>query len=192
MTADPYLRPSGVLDNLLGLDDAEALVRAEARIVVARELLLYRSNAVPATWNLDHVCAVHRWLFGDVYAWAGQLRSIDIVKGATRFASAEFLESAGRDLFRRRLDPRARWRSMERTRVVSECSGFLAELNLLHPFREGNGRTQRAFVQLLAVDAGWLVDWSSISPEENEAASERSIADDDAFAPLLERALRRR
>lgn len=190
MTTDPYLRESGVLDNLLGLDDAEHLAQAEALAVFVRAMAMYRRPVVLATWDLDHLCAVHRWLFGDVYAWAGELRTIDIVKGETRFASAEFLDVAGRDLFGRRLDPVTRFRGLDRSGFVVAASGLLAELNLLHPFREGNGRAQRAFLQLVAADAGWLLDWSQISPEENRYASERSIADDAAFVGLLDRALR--
>lgn len=191
MTADPYLRPSGVLDNLLDIDEPEALARAEARAVVARELVLYRSPVVSETWDVDHLRAVHRWLFGDVYSWAGEFRRIDIIKGETHFASVEFLESAGSDLLRRRLDPGRRLRRLDREGSIRECSGLLAELNLLHPFREGNGRTQRASIQLVAADAGWVIDWSQIAPPENVAASERSIVDDDAFVPLLDRAVLR-
>ena len=67
---------------------------------------------------------------------------------------------------------------------------FLSDLNALHPFREGNGRVQRIFLQLLANNAGWQLDWTLVDRAENEALSLAAMADHDAFAPMLYRILR--
>jgi cell filamentation protein len=167
VTQDPYLRPSGVLHNEHDIDDAATLARLEANAALRGALLLFRRpGAVPATWDLDHVRGIHRLLFGPIYPWAGELRTVDVVKGTTRFANAEYLQDAATDMFRRLLDPSARLRGMDRTAMVARASVLLAELNLLHPFREGNGRTQRAFLQLLFLETGSVLRWDRITADQ--------------------------
>lgn len=111
--------------------------------------------------------------------------TIDIVKSTTRFANAEYFESAAGDTLRRLLDPSVRLRDLDRSAMLARSSALLAELNLLHPFREGNGRTQRAFLQLLVLETGSVLRWDRITAEQNIAASIRSVTDDDAFVGLF-------
>lgn len=186
---DPYLTPTGVLANRPGITDPGRLAAYEAAAVLeATVVLAAQPDIVAATWDLDHLCRLHAWLFGAVYPWAGQLRTIDITKGDTRFANAQYLNEAGTDIFTRRLDSGRRYQDLTRDQFLTASSALLAELNVLHPFRDGNGRTQRAFLQLVANDAGRLIDWSRITPEENLAASRAAVTDDDAFVTLLDRA----
>lgn len=190
MTQDPYLRPSGVLQNTFDLDDVATLARLEANAALRGAMVLFRRpGVVPATWDLDHVRGIHRLLFGSIYPWAGELRTIDVVKGTTRFANAEYLEDAAADTFRRLLDPSIRLRARDRMAMVARASALLAELNLLHPFREGNGRTQRAFLQLLVLEAGSVLRWDRITAEQNITASIHSVTDDDAFVDLFDQIL---
>ena len=190
MSFDPYLRPSGILHNTLGIDDPVVLTRVEANAVLRSCVILFRRpDVMLATWDLRHLQRLHRLLFGSIYPWAGDLRTIDIAKDTTRFANAEYLQAAAADTFGRLLDPRGRLQGLDRNDTVSAASALLAELNLLHPFREGNGRAQRAFLQLLVLETGSVLRWDHVTPQENVAASIRSVTDDDAFTEILDRIL---
>lgn len=189
MAVDPYLDPvTGCLRNRLGITDPRHLAQVEARLVAAAEVELHAEQPLTGRFDLAHLQTVHRFLFGEVYDWAGQLRTVNITKGDTLFALAEHLPAQARELF-------ARLRSqhladLSRERFVTEVARFLADLNALHPFREGNGRTQRVFLQLLANDAGWRLAWAQLDVAENLAVSRRAMIDPDAFAPVLDRLLR--
>jgi len=190
VTKDPYLRPSGVLQNAHDLDDAATLARLEANAALYGAMVLFRRpGVVPGTWDLNHLRGIHRLLFGSIYPWAGELRTIDVVKGTTRFANAEYLEDAAGDTFRRLLVPSIRLRARDRMAMVARASALLAELNLLHPFREGNGRTQRAFLQLLVLETGSVLRWDRITADQNITASIRSVTNDDAFVDLFDQIL---
>lgn len=187
MAADPYVDPrTGLLRNLLGISDAVELARAEARLVAVREFVLFQERLDLGSFDLSHLQAVHRHLFGRIYDWAGQLRTVNMTKGETLFALAEWVEPQGREIFaglaRQRL-----LRGLDRQPFVTAAGRFLSDLNALHPFREGNGRTQRAFIQLLSNQAGWQLAWARVDPAENTAAAAKAMADRDAFVPLLDR-----
>jgi cell filamentation protein len=184
---DPYVDPrSGVLRNRLGIADPVGLARAEARLAAGREATLFRDRLDLGRYDLAHLQALHRHLFGQIYDWAGQLRTVNMSKGDTLFALAEWIEPQGRQLF----DDLARGhhlRGLDRGQFVTGAGQFLSDLNALHPFREGNGRTQRVFLQLLANHAGWQLAWARLDPAENNAASARAMSDRNAFRPLLDR-----
>jgi cell filamentation protein len=184
---DPYVDPrTGVLRNRLGIADPAELARAEARLAAGREATLFRDRPDLGGYDLAHLQAIHRHLFGQIYDWAGQLRTVNMSKGDTLFALAEWIEPQGRQLFDD-LAHRHHLRGPDRDAFVTTAGQFLSDLNALHPFREGNGRTQRVFLQLLANQAGWQLAWARIDPAENNAASARAMSDRNAFRPLLDR-----
>jgi cell filamentation protein len=115
----------------------------------------------------------------------GELRTVDIAKGASTFALARHLRQAAAEVFRQ--VPRADLRSRARGPFVRAAGRLLGDMNALHPFREGNGRAQRAFLQLLARDRGYQLRWSEVDPAENIAVSTAAMSNPDAFVPLLER-----
>lgn len=169
--SDPYLdAANGVLRNKLGLTDAAALEAAEGQIVAVRDAAI-AAGPLPGAYDLKHLRAFHKRLFGDIYTWAGKLRTVDIEKGGTHFCRAEFLESsADNDVFP--MIKEANFlRGLTREEVVQAMAAQLAEVNALHPFREGNGRTQRAFFRQMAAEAGWRIDWAAADREANIAAS---------------------
>ena len=140
---DPYLDPaSGVLRNLLGITDAAELARAEAALSASRLIDLERRR-LSGRYDLAHLQAFHRYILGDVYAWAGQLRTVSIEKGSV-FCLPQYLESYAADVFGG-LAAADRLRGLARDPFITALAGFLADVNALHPFREGNGRAQRAF-----------------------------------------------
>ncbi len=156
---DPYLdEHSEVLRNRLGITDQAELDRVEATfsLVRAYELL---EKPVAGNFDLAHLQAIHKRLFGDVYEWAGEIRTVDISKGQTRFANFQQIESYAPEITR----PLQREQLLRGLNIdtFSERAGhYLGELNVLHPFREGNGRATREFVGQLARGAGYAVDWS--------------------------------
>lgn len=190
MSVDPYVDPrTGVLRNRLGITDAALLAQAEARLVAAAEVVLFAERLDLGHYDLAHLRAIHRRLFGEIYDWAGEFRSVNLSKGDSVFALVEWLEPQAEQVFAWLAEEQ---HLLNRTRedFIEGVSRFLSDLNALHPFREGNGRTQRAFLRLLAADAGWHLAWSDVDPVENAAISAASMADRRAFIPLFHRILR--
>ncbi|PJI53163.1 cell filamentation protein Fic, partial [Methylobacterium radiotolerans] len=160
---------TGVLRNRFGITDAAELDRVEATFAAVRAYELAVAP-VDGQFDLAHLQQIHKRLFGDVYDWAGTLRTVDISKGNTRFASheqiANYAPQITRPLAR---DQRLRGLSLD---AFSDWAGhYLGELNVLHPFREGNGRTIREFIGQLARDAGYGIDWQGIRREDMTRAS---------------------
>jgi cell filamentation protein len=159
---DPYCYPgTSVLRNKLDLQDYEALEAFEHEAVSARgEESLPAGAFVPA-----HYCAIHHHLFQDVYEWAGQYRTVRTAKGGDMFCYPEYINGQMEALFPHLLgapfhgdnDPNA---------FVSAAASFLADLNAIHPFREGNGRTQLTFLFLLGERAEIVLDMTKIRPVE--------------------------
>jgi len=146
--ADPYVNPAtGVLRNRLGLTDPEQLEDAEADFSAVRLAGLGR-RPLSGNYDLAHLQRFHDRIFGDVYPWAGELRTVVISKGGT-FCLPQHLETVAVEVFGR-LAATDHLRGRDRDRFVDGLTELLADLNALHPFREGNGRTQRAFCTQLA------------------------------------------
>lgn len=167
---DPYLDPAaGVMRNRLAITGAGELSRAEAALTASRLTDLERRR-LPGHHDLAHLRDFHRYIFADVYDWAGQLRTVSIAKGGELFCLPQHLETYGAEVFSRLAA--ADWlRQLPRARFIGLLAEFLGDVNALHPFREGNGRTQRAFFSQLAHDAGHHIEWVRMVPEENDAAS---------------------
>jgi cell filamentation protein len=166
---DPYLDPaSRALRNLLGITDAAELARAEAALSASR-LIDLELRRMPGRYDLAHLQAFPRYILGDVYGWAGQLRTVSIAKGSV-FCLPQHLESYAAEVFGR-LAAADRLRGLARDPFITALAGFLADVNALHPFREGNGRAQRAFFSQLAHDAGHHIAWVRMDPDQNMASS---------------------
>ena len=117
--------------------------------------------------------AVHRHLTQDLVDWAGQLRTVDIAK-ADMFCPVQHLRSYAAEVFGRLAELRL-LTGRSRDDFVSGLAELYGDLNALHPFREFNGRAQRAFISQLSAQAGWRVSWRDMSPEANVAASVASF-----------------
>ena len=183
MSWDPYLDlRSGVLRNRLGITDAAELARAEAELTSYRLIELH-ARPLPGDYDLPHLQAFHRYIFGDVYNWAGELRTVTLGKGGALFCHPRDIVATADELFTR-LARDNHLRGRDRTAFVDGLTALLAEVNALHPFREGNGRTQRAFLAQLARDAGYRIRWADLDPETNRVAAAAARAGDTA--PLRE------
>ncbi|MEY9846098.1 cell filamentation protein [Streptacidiphilus sp. BW17] len=173
--ADPYADPdSGVLRNKLGITDPQALAAAEADITAAR-LTRLAENPIPGAYDLAHLQAFHREVFGSIYPWAGQIRSIEIAKGNTQFCLVRMIPDFANDTFGRLARRQDHLRGLDRDAFLTGLADLHGDVNALHPFREGNGRTQRAFLAQFAADAGHPIDWTRLDPERNTLASVASF-----------------
>jgi cell filamentation protein len=174
---DPYLDlETGVLRNRLGIVDRAELAAAESDLTSYR-LTELRESALPG----DYDSPTCRYSTGSSSATctpgAGELRTVSIGKGAL-FCPPQRLVSHADQVFSTlaRLD---RLRGRTRSAFVDGLTGLLAEINYLHPFREGNGRTQRAFLGQLARAAGHPIRWTAMDPAANVAASRAAHLDGD-------------
>jgi cell filamentation protein len=166
---DPYTDAvTGVLRNRLGLSTAAELEAAEREITHAA-LIFLREAPVRPTYDLSHLCAVHRRIFGDIYDWAGQLRTIAIAKG-TLFCLPQYIESSSATIFRA-LSSENFLRGLDRRSFLDRLTYYLGEVNAIHPFREGNGRTQRVFFEQLSSEAGFALNWQHLDRTRNTEAS---------------------
>ena len=181
---------TGVLKNRLGISDATTLAQTEAEFVAerARELT---HQPIPGTFDLPHLQAIHRHLFGDLYEWAGHLRTVDLTKDTNRFAHHAHVERAAAPIFRE-LAQEHYLRGLEPAEFSRRAAHYLAELNALHPFRDGNGRALRALFSQVAHDSGYTIVWKHMTQAEMLEASRRSFSGDLApLTTLIQRNLHR-
>ena len=178
---DEYTDPAtGVLKNRLGITDEATLEQTEAQFVAQRSHELVQ-DPIPGAFDLPHLQAIHRHLFGDLYEWAGQLRTVDVIKDTSRFAHHAYLERAAETIFRE-LAQENHLRGLEPAEFSRRAAHYLAEMNALHPFREGNGRAQREFLSQLARENDYAIAWEHITQADMLDASRRSFSGD--LAPL--------
>ena len=163
---------SNILKNKFNYKDQELLSEVERRFSAVRteQLLNSFDGKKIDSKLLKHI---HKYIFQDVYEWAGEYRKVDIAKG-NMFCRSTFIpeqveavmQSIDKDYINATLD---------KNEVAVKIAHFLGDINAIHPFREGNGRTQRIFIKLLAQTKGYDIDYSKISKEEMLEASKRSF-----------------
>jgi cell filamentation protein len=183
---DRYVYPgTDVLRNHFGIRDAAELAQRESGLTAVRIAQLER-RFIPGDYDVDHLQAVHRKIFGDLYPWAGELRTVKIAKGESMFALPEhiapYLAGVLSDLANE-----DHLCGLERADFVTRFAHYFAELNAVHPFREGNGRTQRAFLGQIATEAGHPIDWTGLDQDKNIKASREShLGDNEPLRKLLD------
>ncbi|SDH72590.1 Fic family protein [Pseudonocardia oroxyli] len=181
---DPYTDPAtGLLRNKLSITSAAELDRVEAEVTSLR-LVQLRERDLPGDYDLAHLQAFHRFIFSDVYPWAGQLRTVAIAKDDL-FCLPQHLEGFAADVFGRLARRDGYLRGLDRPEFLDKLTELLADINALHPFREGNGRAQRAFLAQLARDAGHPLRWEPMNPEQNVAASQAAHRGDNQPLRLM-------
>jgi len=163
-----------VFANKLGIVDADELREVEHELTADRQEQIGRGEVVIArTFDNAHLCAVHAHLFGEVYDWAGQWRTVDMVKGASTFAAvpwgieARLAEAA-------QVAAGTDWAHVDREGFAQAMSAFYAEINHAHSFREGNGRTGKLVLDQLAERSSFVLDWDRVSGEEWNQSSART------------------
>jgi cell filamentation protein len=184
--SDPYCYPgTTVLINRAGLRDQAALDEFEAEMTALRF-----AEPVPAgRFSYRHYLTVHRHIFQDVYRWAGKIRRVRIFKQGSAFCYPENIDREMRRLFAA-LAAQNRLRGLNAPTFAKKAAHFLAELNAIHPFREGNGRTQISFLVLLAAKAGYRLSREAFAPRATLLAMIASFeGDEKPLSDLIARAL---
>lgn len=194
---DPYIDPStGILRNKVGARTQVALDTAEGDLVYVRMVQLLAVPPEP-TGDLSELCAIHRHLFQDVYDWAGEIRSVDIrkpVEEAVPFMPVSFVHRGGQ-YAAEDLHDEEDLKGLGREQFISRLAHHYEQFNYVHPFREGNGRTQRFMFSRVAHDAGWHLRWQAVTGETNDRASRIATAQGDLgpleemFEGIVERAI---
>ena len=188
---DPYVYPgTDVLQNRRGLRDRALLDVFEAD-ATSQRLRQIAAKTPPGHFDMPHLQSIHRYIFQDVYAWAGELRTVNIQRpGQFFFAFAEQLIPVLTTTFDRlRAERHLEGSSAER--FSQRAAFYLGELNAAHPFRDGNGRTQREFIRQLAHLSGHSLEWRKVTRDQMYAASHRSFqrADNAGLAEVIAAAL---
>lgn len=168
------------LKNKLGITDSSELARTEEKISKRRAAELFESGylnqLIPGTF--DSLAEIHRYLFEELYDFAGEVRQINLAKGNFRFASAIYLNAA---LSKIEAMPQSNF---------DEIVEKYVEMNIAHPFREGNGRSTRIWLDLiLKKELGFVIDWSIVDKNDYLLAMERSPVKDIEIKHILRAAL---
>lgn len=168
------------LENKLGITDSAELARAEEKISKARAMKLFESGILDnLTSGTFHALAeIHKFLFEEIYEFAGKIRTVNIAKGSFRFAPVMYLEAALKNI-----------ETMPQS-TFDEIIEKYVEMNIAHPFREGNGRSTRIWLDhILKKELNMVVDWSLVDKEDYLLAMERSPIKDIEIKFLLRNAL---
>lgn len=169
-----------VLENKLGITDAVELARIEEKISKTKALKLFESGFLDTleAGSFTALAQIHHFLFGEIYNFAGKIRSVNIAKGNFRFAPVMYLEVALKNI---------------EDMPQSDYDGIIekyVEMNIAHPFRDGNGRSTRIWLNLiLKRELGQVIDWSLVDKDNYLLAMERSPIKDIEIKFLLKQAL---
>ena len=164
---------SSVLKNKLNITDAKALAVAEREITAARIAGMI-DKPVRGKFDFKHLQDIHRAIFLDIYSWAGKPRTVDISKG-NQFCMSRHIDTYAGDLFAK-LKGESFLSGKTMDEIPERLTYYLSEINVLHAFREGNGRAQRLFIEYLAQCVGYDVDFSQVDGKEMIEASALSFA----------------
>ncbi len=168
------------LDNKLGITSSANLAREEEKISKKKALALFENGMLDKleAGSFSSLKAIHKYLFEDIYEFAGEIRTVNIAKGSFRFAPLMYLDAALQNIDKM---PQS---------TFDEIVEKYVEMNIAHPFREGNGRSTRIWLDLIfKTEIGQIVDWSKIDKNDYLLAMERSPIKDIEIKHLLKNAL---
>lgn len=169
-----------MLENKLGLTSSAELARMEEQLSKKKAVLLFEKgilDSLPAG-KFSTLQAIHRYLFEDIYEFAGEIRKVNMAKGNFRFAPLMYLDAA--------LENIDKMPQSDFDEIIEKY----VEMNIAHPFREGNGRSARIWLDhMLKQEIGKVIDWSKVDKEDYLLAMERSPVNDIEIKYLLKNAL---
>lgn len=168
------------LENKLGIKSSAELAREEERISKKKAVELFENGMLEKleAGKFQTLCEIHKYLFDDIYDFAGKIRTVNISKGNFRFAPLMYLEAAIKNVDKMPQN------------TFDEIVEKYVEMNIVHPFREGNGRSMRIWLDMmLKKQIGQVVDWSKIEKEDYLMAMERSPIKDIEIKYILNAAL---
>lgn len=169
-----------MFENKLGLTSSAELAREEERISKKKAAMLFENHILDnlESGKLSTLQTIHKYLFDEIYNFAGKLRTVNIAKGNFRFAPLMYIESALKNIDEM---PQSNF---------DEIIEKYVEMNIAHPFREGNGRSARIWLDhMLKTEIGKVIDWSKVDKEDYLLAMERSPVRDIEIKYVLKNAL---
>lgn len=152
---------SNVLMNKLNITNNDMLEKAEL------EITSYKASEVefsPPPYDMQYWKNIHKSLFYELYEWAGKVRNIGMTKGKTQFCNPKFIEQEADKLFQT-LMRNNYWIDSSHEQLIITGAELYAELNMLHPFREGNGRSQRILFEHIFANCGYRIHWDTTTKE---------------------------
>ncbi|ELA9373377.1 putative adenosine monophosphate-protein transferase Fic [Vibrio parahaemolyticus] len=153
---------SATLKNKLNITSLDELESAE------REITAHTVQSItfsPPPYDLSYMSKLHCGLFSELYDWAGDVRTVDISKGGTRFCTCGRIEAESAKLFTQ-LEKDNWLKGLGKDKFCEKLAEYYIEFNMIHPFREGNGRVQRLLFEHLALSAGYDLDWNDVEKSE--------------------------
>ena len=180
---------SNVLINKFDVREIDKFDQLE-RIFTSYRLGELELKPVAFSFDLKHLQTIHHRIFKDLFDWAGKLREVDIAKENSFFAPSIQIESYSQEIFRQLKNERY-LKGLDFNDFCERAAHYLGEINALHPFREGNGRTQREFIRNLAENNEFSLSWANVDRTEFIKASQESFlkGDNHRFKKIIEQSI---
>lgn len=174
---------SNVLVNKFDVRVADELFKIENDITIYK-LFILRQKGITGNFDVAHFVSIHKFIFEDIYPFAGLYRSENIAKDNFMFANWEFIEDNMNSIFSE-LKRENYLKGLNKDELAKRLTYYMSELNVLHPFREGNGRTTREFIRQLALKNGYNLDLSRFKAEDILNASIESVVNVDNLEEII-------
>ena len=173
-TQSIYCYPdSNVLKNKLNIRDNKLLKTAEEEITLIKQMELLK-NPIKGNFSKAHLMNIHKFIFEDIYSFAGKNRREQISKADTMFYPPNLIDRELDKVFAK-IKEKNMLKETDEEKVFDNLAYVMAELNIIHPFREGNGRSIREFIRLMAKRMGYNLNWGNVDKEELLEASILSV-----------------
>lgn len=187
-----YCYSNGVLKNKLKIKDDKILYDVETEITTIK-LTDMQINPVKGNYDFEHYKNIHKRIFGDIYSFAGKTRMVSISKGEPGFCNFMFVDEQMElvfNLVKNELLDDEKYKSLSKQEYIKHIAKYMIDLNIIHPFREGNGRTLREYFRLLCKKCGYILLYDKCSDAEIlEADIKGFYGDDNPLLIVLEKSL---
>ena len=184
-TQSIYCYPdSNVLKNKLNIRDNKLLKTAEEEITLIKQMELLK-NPIKGNFSKAHFMNIHKFIFEDIYSFAGKIRREQISKADTMFYPPNLIDRELDKVFAK-IKEKNMLKETDKEKVFDNLAYVMAELNIIHPFREGNGRSIREFIRLMAKRMGYDLNWGNVDKEELLEASILSVDNYKVLIRILE------
>lgn len=180
---------TNVLKNKLNIKSEEKLKEYETKVVALKLASIDKAN-IKRTFDKNHLINIHKYLFEDVYDFAGKYRKENITKENFRFSEYYYIEDNIDYVFNKiKIDE---LKKLSFDELIKKLSEIMTDLNVLHPFREGNGRATREFVRELLNELGYDIKWFKIDYNDILNASIKAVVDDSEQIELLKKSIEKK
>ena len=184
-TQSIYCYPdSNILKNKLNIRDNKLLKTAEEEITLIKQMELLK-NPIKGNFSKAHLMNIHKFIFEDIYSFAGKIRREQISKADTMFYPPNLIDRELDKVFAK-IKEKNMLRETDEEKVFDNLAYVMAELNIIHPFREGNGRSIREFIRLMAKRMGYDLNWGNVERDELLESSILSVDDSKVLIRVLE------